>query len=60
MTRDPGYLKEMAAHWRGLAEIGDPARRAARERWAAELDRLAESEAPNQEVISVEAEEKKP
>ena len=41
MKEDPGYLRQMASHWRQLAEIGDPMRRRQRERWADALDRLA-------------------
>ena len=61
MIEDPGYLKHMAAHWRELAQIGDPARRAERERWAAALDQMAERQTSNQDpALSCEAEEKKP
>ena len=53
----PDYYKHMAAQWRGLAEIGDPARRAERERLAAALERMAESQEVNRETVP---EEKKP
>ena len=59
MTDHPDFLKDMAAHWRELAEVGDPARRAERERWAAALDQMAEQEvADRRRILSPEAEEK--
>ena len=61
MTAQSAHFKQMAMQWRELAEIGDPARRAERQRWAAELDRMAEQDnAGEQPVMSSEAEEKKP
>jgi hypothetical protein len=58
MASDHDHFRRMAAEWRSLAEIGDPARRAERERWAKSLERLADSAGEANQRSG--AEEKKP
>ena len=48
------YYRDMAVQWRELAEIGDPARRAERQRWAAALERMAQTEAAGQGIVAKE------
>jgi hypothetical protein len=38
------HYRELAAHWRSLAALGDPAERQKRIRWAEDLEQLADCE----------------
>ena len=42
MQEDPRHLRDMAKHWRMLAEVGDPQLRERREQWANALEHMAD------------------